>query len=546
MEDLKNNVAQVVKRLFGVKVESELERTNKKFGDFASNVALVLAGKIKQPPNEIAKKIADELLKNSSITQANVAGPGFINLRVSDDLLLSQIESEASGLKRGSVIVAETNNPNPFKAMHIGHAFNAILADVIANLLEHSGAEVHRVSYHGDVGLHVGKSMYSILNYINGDVTKLKVINEQDRNNFMARMYAEGAKRYKEDKDAKEQIDNLASESYSPKDKIYKIVYDECKKWSYNEIDKLVCRLGNKPIEKRYQESEAEQKGLKVVRENTGNVFFESEGALVFPGEKYGTFNNVFVASNGHGLYGARDLGLMQLKSADYNPDKSYIVTAEEQKDYFKGVIKAGELCMPELKDVTENISTGMVKLTSGKMSSRTGEVIAVSWLFEQITNAIKERGYQPSDDVVTAAIRYQFLKTRIGSDVVFDIKESTNMQGNTGPYLQYAYARGKSIINKSGDKLQKLTGNLDENEHEFLLKISEYKYYLNKSTSQLMPHHLANYLYELTQSFNSFYENNRVIGHQREAVRLSLLNIYTSVLKDGLNILGIPVLEKM
>lgn len=545
MEQIQKLVSVAASKVAQEDINIELTRPEPEFGDFACNVAMQLTKKLGRNPREIADAIAAELKNNPEIAQVSVAGPGFLNLRVSDEVLEAMIHSAPSDTYAGQKVVIETNNPNPFKAMHIGHAFNAILAESVANLLEFGGAEVHRVSYHGDVGSHVGKSMYAILRYIDGDISKLESIPPSERNTFMSKMYAEGAKAYKEDEVAKQEIEKLAAESFTLNDGLYKKVYETCKGWSFDQIDELVQRLGNKPIEKRYLESEADALGVETVRSHKGDVFIESDGALVFPGSKYGSFDNVFVSSNGRGLYGARDLGLMQLKDNDYHADKSYIVTAEEQRDYFKGVIKAAELCLPQLANVTVNIPTGTVKLTTGKMSSRSGDVVEVSWLFEQIAGAITERNSDPEDGVMTGAMRYQFLKVRIGSDVVFDVNEASSIQGNSGPYLQYAHARACSVAAKANAGPGELRG-LTADEHALLLKISEYQEILSRAVSELRPHHLCNYLYELTQQFNRFYEKNRIVGDARESVRLAILEHYRRVLKEGLSILGIPTPEKM
>jgi arginyl-tRNA synthetase len=361
----------------------------------------------------------------------------------------------------------------------------------------------------------------------------------------MSKMYAEGAKAYKDSESAKAEINKLAEQSFTLDDSLYKEVYETAKQWSFEQIDGLVTRLGNKPIEKRYLESEADALGVKTVRAHVGAVFIESDGALVFPGSKYGSFDNVFVSSNGRGLYGARDLGLMQLKNNDYHADKSYIVTAEEQRDYFNGVIKAAELCLPELKDVTVNIPHGTVKLSTGKMSSRSGDVIEVSWLFDQIEAAIKERGSSSTSAIMTSAMRYQFLKVRIGSDVIFDVNEAASIQGNSGPYLQYAHARACSVLAKASNSSVTIE-NLTKEEHQLLLKTSEFNEVFERSVTELMPHHICTYLYELTQEFNRFYEKNRVIGDEREAIRLALLKVYVANLRQGLILLGVPAIESM
>lgn len=545
MQEITDRLQKAIKELFDVEIDVELTRPDERFGDYATNVALRLSKNLGQNPRDIAQKIIDEAdLPDATL---ELAGPGFINIKLSDSLLLEQVNASPKKVADG-VVVIETNNPNPFKAMHIGHAFNAILGDTLANLLELTKSEVHRVSYHGDVGAHVGKSMYSLLAYIDGDPSKLDDIPVDERNTFMSKMYAEGSKAYKEDDEAKVAIDELSQQSFILDDPIYKQVYETCKKWSFEQIDSIVERLGNKPIEKRYLEGEADALGVKIVKEHIGPVFTESDGAIIFPGKQYGSFDNAYVTSQGRGLYGARDLGLMKLKDEDFHAQQSYIVTAEEQRDYFKGVIKAAELIDPTTKGVTVNISTGTVKLSTGKMSSRSGEVLEIGWLFEQMANAMKERGGQAEDAFVAGALRYQFLKVRIGSDVVFDVNESVSLQGNSGPYLQYAHARARSILAKASgsDGTILHESSLQKDERSLLRKIGEYAEVAERASQELMPHYICTYLYELAQVFNRFYEGNRVIGDDREALRLELISLYTQKLKSGLELLGIHAPEKM
>jgi len=544
---MNDTIAAVVQKLFDLSEPVTVTRPDAQFGDYATNIALQLAKKVGEAPRDIAEQIAEELRETGEYQEVTVAGPGFINIRLTNKALLAELTTNSNKTRDGQVVVIETNNPNPFKAMHIGHAFNAILADTIANLLEADGATTHRVSYHGDVGSHVGKSMWALLKYIDGDIAKLHAVPANERNSFMSRMYAEGAAAYKADDQAKQAIIYLAQQSFTLEDPLYREVYETCRAWSFEELDKIVKRLGNKPVEKRYLESAADQLGVDTVRQHVGDVFIENEGALVFPGSEYGSFDNAFVSSTGRGLYGARDLGLMQLKNSDYHAEKSYIVTAEEQRDYFKGVIAAAELCLPELKSVTVNISTGTVVLSTGKMSSRTGDVIEIAWLFDRIAEAIAERGGEATDDIVAGALRYQFLKVRIGSDVVFDINEAVSLHGNSGSYLQYAHARAKSILEKAtAEPAEIATVELDPAERSLVRKLTEYTEIVQTAQRDLLPHGICTYLYELCQEFNRFYEKSRVIGSDQEAKRVALVTQYANTLQRGLAILGIHAPDKM
>lgn len=528
---------------YDIDITPELSRPDAAFGDIATNVALQLAGRLKRNPRQIAEELAEVLRSNPDFAEVTVAGPGFINVRLSDEALLQQLQVSAPQQYADANVVIETNSPNPFKAMHIGHAMNAVVPDAIANILERAGAQVHRVSYHGDVGLHVGKSMYSLLKYAQGDVQRIAQIPKAERNSFMSRMYAEGAAAYKESEEAKREIDALAAQSFTCGDPLYKQIYELCLEWSYQQIDETVTRLGNKPIERRFVESAADSRGVAIVKQHTPAVFTQSDGAYIFEGSKYGSFDNVFVSSNGRGLYAARDLGLMELKNEAFHPDKSIIVTGGEQGQYFKGVIAAAELSDPSLKGQTVNIPTGLVKLTTGKMSSRDGNVITIDWIFDQFRQAIEARGAVATDATIAGALRYQFLKVKIGSDVIFDINDAVSITGNTGSYLQYAHARAKSILRKIDHTEIK---QLQPEDRTLVRKMGEYSDVVDLATRQLEPHHICQYLFELAQEFNRYYERNRVVGSELQAHRAGLVAAYARILADGLALLGIHAPDEL
>ncbi|MBP6038040.1 MAG: arginine--tRNA ligase [Candidatus Saccharimonas sp.] len=545
MESISFVIGKAVQELFDISVIVTLERPDPKYGDIATNVAMQLAKSLAKNPREIADKLAVELQKNDMFTEVVVAGPGFINVRLTDSAVMQLIRAEPARARQGKVVVIETNNPNPFKAMHIGHAYNAILADTMANLYALSGATVKRVSYHGDVGLHVGKAMWAVLRDTGGDVAKLNAIHPDERNKYMSTMYAAGSRAYDESDEAKREIDELARQSFLLDDMAYKTIYELCKAWSFEDIDKLVARLGNVPIIRRYVESETEAPGKKVIVDHTPDVFTLSNGAYIFEGSKHGSFDNAYIASNGNGLYGAHDMGLVQLKYADFpDMDECVVVTGNEQGAYFTGVIAACELAIPALKNKLFNYPTGLVKLSTGKMSSRSGDVLEVGWLFDEFSEAIRQRGGVPNEGIVAGALRYQFLKVKIGSDVVFDINDAVSLTGNTGNYLQYAYARAKSILQKTNKIVIPTTFRSED--RLLARKLSEYVEVIDRATHALEPHVICTYLFELAQEFNRYYETNKVIGSEHEVQRVGIVAIYADTLKAGLAVLGITAPEKM
>lgn len=540
------NIAIFVRELFGIDADVQLTRPDAAFGDYATNVALQLAKPLGKNPREIAEQIAEKLRETGEYADVQVAGPGFLNIRLTSQMLLQVVRHEPHPHRAGKEVVIETNNPNPFKAMHIGHAYNAIVADTMANLLAIDGARVHRVSYHGDVGTHVGKSMWAILRETGGDVTKLDAIDPEERNRFMSKMYAEGSRAAKESEEAKKEIDELAKQSFVLDDPTYKAIYDICVKWSFDEIDTIVARLGNVTTERRYVESQTETPGKQLIKRNTPGVFIESDGAYIFEGSKHGSFDNVYIGSHGNGLYGAHDMGLIEMKYADYpQMDECIVVTGGEQAAYFKGVIAASELAIPALKGKLKNISTGLVKLSTGKMSSRTGDVVEIGWLFDEFGKAIRERGGEPTEEIIAGALRYQFLKAKVGGDVVFDINESVSLTGNTGSYLQYAHARARRILEKIDGKFTMPT-DVREEDRGLVRKLGEYHEVIEQAKGSIEPHHICTYLFELAQEFNRYYEKNQVVGDEHEVHRAGLVALYADTLQAGLMILGIHAPQKM
>ncbi len=543
---MEQQIKNCIHSLFTTEIEVKLTRPEPQFGDYATNVALQLAASLGKNPREVAEAIAEKLRDDEDFIDVNVAGPGFINIRLSDSALIKQVYERPETLRKDELIVIETNNPNPFKPMHIGHAYNSILGDTIANLLAVSGANVKRVSYHGDVGTHVGRSMWSLLKYTEGNPEKLTNIPANERNSFMGKMYAEGSRAAKEDETVKAEVDELAKQSFIRKDGNFNAIYEIIFDWSFTQIDAILKRIGNVPIERRYLESETEVPGKELIIDNTPRVFTLSNGAYIFEGSKYGSFDNIYIGSHGNGLYGAHDMGLVQLKRQDYPQlSASYVPTGGEQAAYFKGVIAASELAIPELEGKLFNIPTGLVKLSSGKMSSRTGDVVEIDWLFDEFAKAIEARGGEATDEIIAGALRYQFLKVKIGGDVIFDVSEAVSLSGNTGSYLQYAYARARQLIEKSTAKFMR-SNDLYEEDKSLMRKLSEYHEVVNLATRELAPHHICNYLFDLAQEFNRYYEKNRVVGDDREAHRVSLVTLYADILKAGLSMLGIEAPGKI
>jgi arginyl-tRNA synthetase len=234
-------------------------------------------------------------------------------------------------------------------------------------------------------------------------------------------------------------------------------------------------------------------------------------------------------------------------KWQDYHFNKSVIITGSEQAQYMSVVLKAIEQFAPELATATVHLTHGLVKLQGGvKMSSRKGNILRAVDVLDAATEASKTATGHDDEQAVLGAVKYAFLKQRIGADIIYDPAESVSLEGNSGPYLQYAHARARSILRKAGTQDGGAPTEFDAVERSLARKVSEYPEVIDTAIADLMPHHICTYLYELAQTFNRFYEHATVVGDPREQTRLALVQYYADVLQHGLSLLGIAAPEKM
>ncbi len=556
-------------------------------GDYSTNIALILAKELKMNPKELAEKIVAEMSKTvfDTIEKIEVAGAGFINFYLSskffDESLNSLLEAgdtfgQNSTLK-GKKALVEYTDPNPFKEFHIGHLMSNTIGESISRLVQASGAETKRACYQGDVGLHVAKAVWALIK------NKKEVVSAGN----LGQAYAEGSKAY-EDPESKIEIDAINKKIYDRSDEDINRIYDHGKTISLEHFAEIYKKLGTE-FNFYFFESETGKFGKEIVLDYLDKgVFEKSEGAIIFPAEKHDPklHTRVFINKEGLPTYEAKELGLAQIKYDLFPYDLSIVITGNEVNDYFKVLLKALELIFPELAKATKHLSHGMLRLPSGKMSSRTGSVITGESLIEDISVMVRkkiessDRGIEDKERLVNmvavAALKYSILKQSPGRDIIFDFEKSISFEGDSGPYLQYSYARAKSILNKAQEN------NIAELSHSgstnnFLLKIfsarpaglrkasqlrspatkevTELERFLyrfpevvERSALEYAPHYLITYLTDLSRSFNAFYGETKIVDPSDPSSphKVALTRAFSIVLKNGLNLLGIQAPEKM
>jgi arginyl-tRNA synthetase len=574
-QELEDSLAEIIQATFAVAITPVFTRPEELFGDYTTNVAMQLASKLHKNPREIAGTLAAASRKqlDKRVEAITVDGPGFLNVTLYDGLIYEAMYLEPERSLAGQVIVAEYSDPNPFKVLHAGHLYTSVVGDAIANLLEAAGGEVHRVNFGGDVGLHVAKTMWALLFYsTDGHTydleTALSTVQTYtkktlaERAAWLASNYVKGTQAYEDSENtaAKEAIIAMNAEIYalhmshdhtSPFAQIYWL----CREWSYAYFDEFYAYIGTK-FEKYYPESETASIGLATVqKEYVKGVYQKSDGAIIFKGEPYGLHTRVFINSKGLPTYEAKDVGLIMAKWHDYHFDQSIVITANDIVEYMKVVLKSIEQFAPDLALATTHLTHGVVKLAGGvKMSSRKGNFLRATDVLDAAATASIAATGSSEVKTVLGAVKYAFLKQRMGGDIIYEPEDSVSMQGNSGPYLQYAHARARSILRKTAitdTTPQMVAGVLKDvtfmpAERSLARKIAQYSEVINMAIHEYMPHHVATYLYELAQVFNRFYEHNRVLGDERQVLRTTLVERYAHILKTGLELLGIDAPETM
>ncbi|MBI2622422.1 arginine--tRNA ligase [Candidatus Microgenomates bacterium] len=537
-------------------------------GDYSTNVALVVAQKLKQNPMELVNKIKNQISKIKDVDKVEVAPPGFINFWLPEDYLISQLGKATAPLRSsgsvGGKVMVEFTDPNPFKEFHIGHLYSNIVGESLCRLLEAEGAEVKRANYQGDVGMHIAKALWGIRNVILSpkDEESRSFANAQDDSlkekvEFLGEAYALGAKAYEEDETAKKEINELNKKIYE-KDPQIMDLYSKGRQWSLDYFESIYKRLGTK-FDFYYFESEVGEIGLELVKEYLEKGIFErSEGAIIFPGKQFGLHTRVFINSLGLPTYEAKELGLAPTKYQDFPYDQSLIVTGNEIIEYFKVLLAALAKIRPDLAAKTKHIPHGMVRLAQGKMSSRTGNVITGPWLLDEAKAKIKKKfgdiTEEVAEQVAVGAVKYALLKSSIGKDIAFSFEESISLEGNSGPYIQYTYARTQSVLAKLKTQnakvktaIQNLKVNkLNSEELTLLRLLHHFPEVVGEASQNFAPNLLCSYLFNLAQAFNLFYQKHQIIGGQAEDFRLTLTSAVSQTLQTGLSLLGIEAPGRM
>ncbi len=529
-------------------------------GDYATNVAMVCAKKLGRNPRELAEEFCTALEgKIPQVAAIEVAGPGFINFRlvrnffsekVADILKHTDVWGHNNSWE-GKKVLVEYTDPNPFKEFHIGHLFTNSVGESIARLFMMNGADTKRINYQGDVGLHVAHAIWGMREL---GIAPESGFSPRD----LGRAYAHGATAYKAgDERAQAEIREINKRVYDRDDDSINALYDAGRAVSLAYFETLYT-IADTKFDAYFFESETGPKGKELVLSRP-DIFKESDGARVFRGEEYGLHTRVFLNKEGLPTYEAKELALAKLKEDRLGHyDWSVISTANEVSEYFKVLKKAMSFVYPELAQKTEHIGHGMVRLATGKMSSRTGDVISAIDFVDEVADAAAAKmdaggKAAPSNelarDIAIAAIKYATLRGSIHQDSVFDKEQALSFEGDSGPYLQYTHARICSVVEKAGGAgIAARTERIPEIPYEIEKYLYQVEEVVRIALHERAPHKVTTYLTELAGAFNAFYAHEKIadVADVYAPYKLALAQAVRITLKNGLWALGIKAPERM
>lgn len=580
-----------------VKVELE-HPANLTHGDYSTNIALISAKFLKQNPRQLAEEIARKWEKSglpSSVSKIEAVGAGFINIWLNFEVLSKEIErvlreKEAYGkteTRRGETFLLEHTSPNTNKSLHVGHVRNNVTGMALARLLEATGAKVILDCLFNDRGIHICKAMWGYLYSPKFKNQNLKLpeggwrelleywFNNQEKwsnpkgenkkpDRFVEEYYGLAVQAENEEKNRKEMEEMLVA--WEAKDPLTRALWKTLNDWVYAGFALTFARLDSRTDYSWFESQFYEQAKQLVVEGLKKGVFKKlPDGAVLTDLESYNLPDTIVQRADGTSMYFTQDIYLTKLKTEKFRADKYLWLVGPEQQLHLQQVFAVAEQLGIGQREKFQHLWYGYVFLKGqGKMSSRAGTVVSADSLMdearERALKLIKEGlglgklapGEEKSvaEAVGLGAIKYSLLKLSRTQDINFDWQETINLKGNSGPYLQYTYARTQSVLRKSAINSEQLTVKNKEklsSEEEVLLRtLYRFPEVIEEAAREFSPNTVCNYLLDLAQKFNLFYDQQKILGSDRECFRLQLTAAVGQVLKNGLEILGIEALERM
>lgn len=545
MTPVKNRLAEQLSEELGVEVETgDIERPEPEHGDFAYPV-MRAASELDESPRKLAEKAAEQLEQIDIVDHVEVAGPGYLNFHLNKkqyaEIVENKLGTEDMGVeqKNGQVLI-EFSSPNLAKPMHIGHVRNNCLGDSLQRIMRFVGYEVTSENYIGDWGTKHGQMIYAYKKWGS---------KKEFEENPMAHMYEMYVKLHdeadEEDQENAREWSRKIEEGDDEADEIWEMFREATIEYNWEEYKRMGIEF-NRVTGESVVAEEAEniiQEGLEK------GIFKEDEDGSVFVEFDQEELPSTIVKrADGSTLYLSRDIANIRKRERE-GFDYNLYVVASEQDLHFQQLFNIAERF--GIEDIqNEHISYGMLHLEEGSMSSSKGNIIRLSDVLDKAVEKAEEiegREVDNAEEVGIGAVKYANLSVSRQKDIEFDWNDVLTFEGDSGPYLQYSNTRAKSILRKA-DRKGKLEGELEEDEYRLVKKLGEFPEKIEDAARNREPAKIANYLSELCEEFNSFYHSSQIIGEEEETEkrRLKVVELFTEVTDQGLEILGIQPLEEM
>ncbi|MBU1017510.1 arginine--tRNA ligase [Patescibacteria group bacterium] len=577
LSQIRDAVLKAVQRAdFSVdEADLHLERAKTlEHGHFATNIALFLAGKLGKRPQEVAQTIAGELEKEEMITKAEVAGPGFVNVWVEQNFystILKEIAGDLPGYLKGEIrnqkseirnptMVIDYSHPNIAKPMGVHHLLSTIIGDSIKKIYKHRGWKVTADNFIGDMGTQFGKLIHAIKEW--GDLSEI----EKDPIPALQKLYVQ----YHIEADKDVDLDDEARAEYKKfeeGDRENRELWEKIVKWSLMEIQPIYDRL-DITFDHMNGESFYEDKMQAILEDGrkSGVIVDGEKGAWIIKPDDPEDVPAVVRKSDGATLYITRDLARIKYWETEWHPTLMVNVVDAAQKFHFRKLFEAAyKLNLTTAKQV--HVDFGRMRFKDSSMSTRKGNIVMLNEVLDEAEKRslalVNEKGAELSGDekkelsriMGIGAVRYSILHQNRISDMTFDWDQMLSLDGNSAPYLMYTVARAKSIVRKADldslDSSDFKNFNLilsEDAETKVVLDLLQYPEALERATEEFRPNHIANFLYQLAQDFNTLYNALPVLKAE-DSLKKSRLLITAAVIRlmeDAFGLLGLEVPEKM
>lgn len=600
--EINNSVLKAVKELYGQEVPAKMVQLQKTKKEFEGHLTLVVFPLLKmshKKPEETAQEIGQYLMDNEPCVASFNVVKGFLNLVVSPKAwlaLLADINAdEHFGEKKAGedspLVMIEYSSPNTNKPLHLGHVRNNLLGWSLAQIMQANGNRVVKTNIVNDRGIHICKSMLAWLKWGNGETPETS---GKKGDHLIGDYYVAFDKHYREEVkelEAKYKAEGMTDEEAEKKakdeaplikeahemlvkweqgDPEVRALWEKMNSWVYAGFDETYKALGV-GFDKIYYESQTYLKGKAKVEEGLekGLFFRKDDGSVWADLSDEGLDQKLLLRSDGTSVYMTQDIGTAEMRFADYPIDKMIYVVGNEQNYHFQVLsILLDRLGFKWGKELV-HFSYGMVELPNGKMKSREGTVVdaddLIAAMVEDARRTSEELGKfsDMSEDeranvariVGMGALKYFILKVDARKNMLFNPEESIDFNGNTGPFIQYTYARIRSIMRKAAEQGVSIPATLEgdypvnQKETELIQKLNEYGAAVRQAGLDYSPSGIANYCYELTKEFNQFYHDYSILGadsDKEKVLRLVLAANVAKTLKNGMNLLGIEMPERM